>query len=489
VVRANDDNAASPDLLSCLPVRRLNSPAVRLETSALWRLAWPILIGQLATMGMGVVDVAMAGHASAQDLAGVSLGVAIWHMVIITLMGILMAVSPIVAQHVGAGTLAQIPSVVRQALWKGLGLGLIAMVVANGAAQLFHHMSIEPQVRDVASSFVLVISFALPAFGCYRVLYGYSASMGETKPMMLIALLALLLNIVINYALVFGNWGFPRLGGVGCAWATLLCVWFNLVAISWWIRRAPAYRKAQPLTAYEPVQWAQIRGLLRIGLPIGVTYFAESSAFSLIALLVAGFGTTQVAAHQIALNFSSLVFMVPMSLGIALLTRVGQALGAQDPHAARFRAWHGVGLALVVAVVSAIGIALFNQQIASAYTIDADVAALAAQLLVFAALFQLPDAVQVSTSCAIRAYKVTRSPMLIHMTAFWGICLPLGCVLGLAPAWLPWQPVEAMAAKGFWIALVAGLSIAAVGLVWLLNRLSLQWLQGAELAGPVPAAP
>jgi multidrug resistance protein, MATE family len=332
----------------------------------------------------------------------------------------------------------------------------------------------------VARSFVLVISFALPAFCCYRVLYGYSASMGETKPMMLIALAALGLNIVINYALVFGNWGFPRLGGVGCAWATLLCVWFDLAAIVWWIRRAPVYRKAQALDTWEPMRWPQIRNLLRIGLPIGVTYFAESSAFSLIALLVAVFGTTQVAAHQIALNFAALVFMLPMSLGIALLTRVGQALGAQDYAAARFRAWHGVGLSFGVALVSAIAIALFNDVIASAYTNDVAVAALAAQLLVYAALFQLPDAVQVSTSCAIRAYKVTRPPMLIHLTAFWAFCLPLGCVLGLAPAWLPWRPVEAMAAEGFWIALVVGLGIAAVGLVWLLNRLSLQWLHGVS---------
>ncbi len=468
---------------------RPDFPALRIETAALWKLAWPILIGQLATMGMGVVDVAMAGHASAQDLAGVSLGVAIWHMVIITLMGVLMAVSPIVSQHVGAGAFHEIPGVVRQALYKALGLGLIAMLVANGAAQLFGHMSIEPQVRDVASEFVLVISFALPAFCCYRVLYGYSASMDQTKPMMLIALTALLLNIVINYALVFGNWGFPRLGGVGCAWATLLCVWFDLIAIVWWIRRAPAYKKAQALDRFEPINWEQIRTLLRIGLPIGVTYFAESSAFSLIALLVAVYGTTQVAAHQIALNFSALVFMVPMSLGIALLTRVGQALGAQDAQAARLRAWHGVGLALSIAMVSAIGIALFNQRIASAYTNDVAVAALAAQLLILAALFQLPDAIQVVTSCAIRAYKVTRPPMLIHMAAFWGICLPLGVVLGLAPAWLPWRPVEAMAARGFWIALVVGLSIAAIGLLWLLNRLSIQWLRDAPPLVPESTTP
>jgi len=457
-------------------LRRLASPAVLLEASSLWRLAWPILIGQLATVGMGVVDVAMAGHASAQDLAGVSLGVSIWHILIVTLMGLFMAVSPIVSQHVGAGELGRIPRVVRQALWKALGVGLLAMLVANVAALVFDHLAIESAVRVLARDFVFVISFALPAFCCYRVLYGYSASVNQTKPMMVIALLALGINVFVNWLLVFGNLGFPRLGGVGCAWATLLCVWFDLGALAWWITRAPAYRATLPFTGFEAPHWPDIRALLRIGLPIGVTYFAETSAFSLIALLVAGFGTTQVAAHQVALNFTSLVFMVPMSLGVALLTRVGQALGAADPRGARFRAWVGVGMALLVAAASALLMAVFSTHIAWAYTSDAAVAALAAQLLVFAALFQLSDATQVSASCAIRAYKVTRAPMVIHLAAFWGLSLPLGCVLGLAPAWLPWRPVAAMGAQGFWIALVVGLTMAALALVWLLHRLSLQWM-------------
>ena len=449
-------------------------PAIRREASALWKLAWPILVGQLATVGMSVADVAMAGHASAQDLAGVSLGVSIWQIVIVTLMGVLMAVNPIVSQHVGARQLAQIPHVVRQALWNAVGVGLLAMLAANGAALLFDQLSIEPSVRRLAHDFVRVISFALPAFCCYRVLYGYSASVNQTKPMMVIALLALLLNVAVNWLLVFGKLGFPRLGGLGCAWSTLLCIWFNLAAIVWWICRSPAYKNTLPFTHFEGPHWPDIRKLLAIGLPIGVTYFAETSAFSLIALLVAGFGTVQVAAHHIALNFASLVFMAPLSLGVALLTRVGQALGAGDPAEARFRAWLGVAMALAVATVSAIFIALLNKQIAGAYTSDAAVAAVAAQLLMYAALFQLSDATQVSASSAIRAYKVTRTPMLIHVAAFWGLSLPLGCVLGLAPGWLPLRPAQAMAAQGFWIALVIGLTIAALGLTWLLERLSLR---------------
>ena len=461
-------------------IRHLSSNArraqVHTEARALWQLAWPILIGQLANVGMTVVDVVMAGHASAQDLAGVSLGVSIWNMVIITLMGVMMSISPIVAHHVGAREFHQVPHVVRQALWKALGVGLIAFGAANLAALVFDHLALEPQVRDLARDFVLITSFALPAFAAYRVLYGYSASLNQTKPLMLIALGALLLNALVNWLLVFGNLGFPRLGGLGCAWSTLACVWFNLLALLWWMRRSSAYRSSWPFDRFAPPDWAQLRALLKLGLPIGVTYFAETSAFSLIALLVAKFGSTQVAAHQIALNFSSLVFMLPLSLGVAILTRVGQALGAGDPLAARFRAWVGVATALVCAAFSAAFMALFNQQIAAAYTSDAVVAGVAAQLLFLAALFQLSDAAQVATSCAIRGYKVTRAPMAIHLTAFWVFSLPLGYVLGLAPQWLPWRPAQPMAAQGFWIALVVGLSVAALGLLVLLRHVARQRL-------------
>lgn len=454
-----------------------NTLAVRTELRALWQLAWPILIGQLANVGMAVVDVAMAGHASANDLAGVSLGVSIWNMVIITLMGIMMSVSPLVSHHVGAREFDQVPHVVRQGLWKALGVGFIAFVVANLAAEIFNHMTLEPEVRVLARDFVHITSFALPAFTCYRVLYGYSASLNQTKPLMGIAIAALLLNVLVNWLLVFGNWGFPRLGGLGCAWATLLCVWFNLLGLLWWMRHAPAYRNTWPFGVYEAPHWPKVGSLLRLGLPIGVTYFAETSAFGLIALLVAQFGSNQVAAHQIALNFASLVFMLPLSLGVALLTRVGQSLGAGDPLAARFRSWVGVGTALGFAVVSATGMAIFNTQIAAAYTNDAVVAAMAAHLLFLAAIFQLSDSAQVVTSCAIRGYKVTRAPMLIHLTAFWVFSLPLGYALGLAPAWLPWRPAQPMAAQGFWIALVVGLTIAALGLVLLLRRVTDQPLK------------
>jgi MATE family multidrug resistance protein len=458
-------------LNSAFPPHPSGLQALR-EIRSLWHLAWPILVGQLATIGISVTAVAMAGHASAQDLAGVSLGVSIWNIFIITIMGLVMSVSPMVAHHVGAQEFDAVPHVVRQGVWKALIIGVVALVLANAAAFIFDVMDIEPEVRDVAKSFARIVSLGLPAFTCYRILYGYSTSINQTKPMMVISLAALVLNGVVTWLLVFGNWGFPKLGGVGCAWSTLVCVWFNLIALVVWMRLAPAYRRTWPFGHYEAPHWPKLRSLFRLGLPIGVTHFAETSAFGLIALLIAKFGSREVAAHQIALNFTSLTFMLPLSLALALLTRVGQSLGANDPVEARFRAWVGVGVTAVFALMSAIGIAMFSQQIASAYTTDAKLVQAAAHLLMLAALFQLPDCLQVVSMSAIRGYRVTRAPMVLHLTAFWGFCLPLGCLLGLAPQWLPFAPSVPMAAQGFWIALTVGLTISASGLLVMLRSLA-----------------
>lgn len=452
----------------------LSLSAIRTEVRALWRLAWPMLIGQLATVGMGVADVAMTGHASATELAAVSLGASVWSIVLVTVSGIMMAINSVVAHEVGAGQEARIAHIVRQSLWKGLGVGLLACLLTNLSTLVFDHLYLTPEVNARASMFVHIVSLGLPAFAAYRALYGYSTSVNQTKPVMVIALGGLLFNVGVNWLLIFGNWGLPRLGGLGCAVATSSGLWLMLVAMLAWLRHAPAYRATYPFTHWEWPHWPEIRSMLRLGLPIGVTYFAEVSAFGIISLLVARYGVVQISAHQIALNFASLVFMVPLSFGIGLITRVGQALGEGQPRKARFAAWVGVAMSLGFAVLSALFITMFRHAIARAYTSDPAVQELCARLLLFAALFQLSDATQVATSCAIRGYKVTRPPMLIQLLAFWGCALPLGYVLGLAPAALPWAPAEPMQASGFWIGLVLGLTVAALLLTWYLNRLSAQ---------------
>lgn len=446
--------------------------AIAGEIKSLWMLAWPMLVGQVATVGMGVADVAMTGHVSAEELAAVSLGASVWSIVLVTVMGIMMAINTVVAHEMGAANYRLIPHSVRQALWMGLGVGVLGCAAANVATLLFDHIGLAQSVNDKASTFLHVISLGFPAFACYRALYGYTTSINQTKPVMVIALCGLAFNIVVNWLLVFGNLGMPKLGAVGCAVATATGMWLMLGAMVAWMRAAPEYEQTFPFTHWEGPNWREIGSMLRLGVPIGVTYFAEVSAFGAISLLVARFGVVQVSAHQIALNFASLVFMVPLSFGIALITRVGQSLGEGDPRKARFVSWVGVWMSVAFGVVSAAGIALFRWEIARAYTSDPAVQELCVQLLLFAVVFQLSDATQVATSSAIRGYKVTRQPMVIQLVAFWIFSLPLGYVLGLAPAWFPWSPKAPMTVFGFWIGLVVGLTVAAVLLTMALRQLA-----------------
>ena len=450
----------------------VSSPAVRAEVRDLWRLAWPMLVSQLATTGMAVADVSMIGHVSAVDLAAVSVGASLWVMVIVGVIGVMMAINPVVAHEIGAGRTERIPHVVRQALWQGLGIGVLACLLLNYLTLVFDYLYLEPAVHAKATQFVHAISFGLPALAMFRGLQGYSASINQTKPIMLISLAGLAFNIVGNWLLIYGYAGLPQLGAVGCAVSTAIGLWLMLVAMIVWIYIAPAYRATAPFTHWEWPHWPEIRSMLKMGLPIGVTYFAEVSAFASVGLLVARFGVVPTAAHQIALNFASVVFMVPMGLGIALIARVGQALGEGDPVRARFVGWVGIGVSLCFALLSALFICLFRHQIAAAYTSDPAVQALTAELLLFAALFQMSDSTQVAASSALRGYKVTRTPMVIHMIAFWLIAIPLGLVLGLAPQWFPWSPARPMEAQGFWISLVIGLTVAAVLLTRLYARLS-----------------
>lgn len=430
---------------------------VRLELKGLLSLALPIMIAQLATTAMGFVDAVMAGRVSPRDLASVALGNSIWIPVYLLMSGVLLATTPKVAQRFGAGQLDEIGPLVRQALWLALCVGLIGSGLLLGAEPILHWMKVDPQLIEPSMGYLHGIAFGLPGMAFYYVLRCYSDGMGRTRPSMVIGLCGLLLNIPLNYTLIYGHFGAPALGGVGCGWASGIVMWFMALSMAGWTFWAPFYARTRVLVRFDRPKWAVIKRLVSIGLPIGIAVFAESSIFAVIALLIGSLGSTVVAGHQIALNISSLLFMIPYSLGMAVTVRVGQALGAGNPWQARFAAKVGLGAALVFAAFSAALILLLREPIASIYTPDKAVIQIASMLIVYAALYQFSDAIQVICAGALRGYQDTRVTMILTLFAYWGIGLPVGYALGLTDWFGP-----ASGPSGLWEGLIAGLSCAAL---------------------------
>jgi MATE family multidrug resistance protein len=455
--------------MSALPALPILSRSRRSlnEVQALLALAGPIIVAQLANTAMGFVDTVMAGRVGPRDLAAVALGNSIWIPVLLLMGGILLATTAKVARKVGAGTYALIGPLVRQALWLALAIGLSAAALLLSAEPILVLMQVEASLRTTTMGYLQAVALGFPALALYQVLRGFSDGLGSTRPTMVIGLLGLLLNIPLNYIFIYGKLGLPAMGGVGCGWATALVLWFMLGAMLWWVHWAPVYRSSQLFERLEWPQWPEIRSLLTLGLPIGIAIFAEASIFSVIALLIGSLGASVVAGHQVALNFSSMVFMIPYSLAMATTVRVGQALGRGAPRDARFSAGVAMATALVYACLSASLMLLLRADIARLYTPDTEVLAVASALLMYSALFQFSDAIQVTAAGALRGYHDTRATMLITLLAYWGIGLPIGYGLGLGD----WFGLSSGPA-GLWQGLVIGLTCAALLLGLRLQRIA-----------------
>ncbi|NWL80221.1 MATE family efflux transporter [Pseudomonas taiwanensis] len=427
------------------------------ELRALLKLAAPIMIAQLSNTAMGFVDAVMAGRVSPRDLAAVALGNSIWIPVFLLMTGILLATTAKVAERFGAGKQEEIGPLVRQGLWLALAVGLSGALLLVNARPVLELMGVDQELIDPAMGYLHGIAFGFPAVALYYVLRCFSDGLGRTRPSMVLGICGLLLNIPLNYILIYGHFGMPALGGVGCGWASGTVMWFMLLGMLTWVTRAPAYKPSKLFERFERPQLPLIKRLLSVGVPIGVAVFAESSIFAVIALLIGGLGATVVAGHQIALNFSALIFMIPYALAMAVTVRVGQALGRGDPRAARFAAGVGIGTALAYACISASLMLLCRELIAKMYSPDPQVIAVAAMLIVYSALFQFSDAIQVAAAGALRGYQDTRATMIITLFAYWGIGLPVGYALGLSD-WLG----EPSGPKGLWQGLVVGLTCAAL---------------------------
>jgi len=437
------------------------------ESRALLKLAGPIILSQVAYVLMGLLDTVMSGHAGAAEQAIVGLGVALWVPVFVALMCVVQAVSPLVAHHFGAGDAAAVVHDAREGVWLALWVSLVPLALLPWAADLLVRAGVAPALAERTGLFLWGIGLGLPAAMVFRALAFYSSSINQTRPLMVLAFVGLGVNTLLNWVLIYGHLGFPAMGGAGCGWATGISMWVTMFGLVLWTARAPAYKPFYLWRQWQRPQWLAQRRLLRLGLPMGGAGLAEVAAFSSIAVLVGRFGEVQIAAHQVALNFASLVFMLPMGLSSALAIRVGQAMGARDPQQARFIAWSGVVLGVLIAALMIAPIVLLRHQVAAVYSADDAVRALAASLLLFSAFWQLFDATQVCAMGALRGYKVTFVPMLMMMVAFWVVGVPTGTWLGY------WGWGEGpLQVYGFWVGLVIGLVLVSAGLALALKKVA-----------------
>ncbi len=424
----------------------------------------PIFVTQVSMAATGFFDTVMSGQVSYYDLAGVAIGSNLWLPVFTGIGGVLSGITPILAQLHGAGRKDKMPFFVIQGLYLALALALL--VVAGGAAVLgpiLNLMDLEPVVHRIADQFLVALAIGICPLFLAVVLRNFIDALGYTRITMLITLCAVPINIFLNYLLIPGNYGFPRLGGVGAGYASALTYWCLVVISIGVIHFVQPFREYRIFGSFARISFTAWRELLTVGVPIGLSIFFEVSIFGVVALLMAEYGTAVIAAHQAAINFAGLVYMVPLSIGITLTIVVGFEVGARRYADARAYSYLGMKIAIAVACLFAASLSFFNSAIAGLYSEEPPVHELIRNFLIYAIFFQLSDAIAAPIQGALRGYKDVRVTMVTAVLSYWVIGMPVGYFLA---------KYSSLQAYGYWVGFIAGLAVGAV--ILLLRLVSLQ---------------
>lgn len=422
----------------------------------LLKITFPILVTQVAMYLVTFFDIYMTSRYGTEDLAGVSIGSSFWFPVYIGLAGILMSITPIVAQLMGAKRKKEVKDAVQQGIYLAIFLGLFVFVFFLLAIDFgIGMMDLEPAVAEVAKEYIFALSLGVVPLFVYNALRAYIDALGSTRISMVISLLSAPINVFFNYLLIFGNWGFPELGGAGAGYASAITYWIVLFIAIWIIHSIQPFKEYGIFKDWARVSAARFKEISLIGIPIGISLFAETSIFSAVTLMMSTYGTITIAAHQIAINFTSLLYMLPLSISMGATILVGFEVGARRISDARQYSWLSVAAAVGFSFVSACILFFMREPIALLYTSDPEVISLAVQFLVFAALFQLSDAIQAPVQGALRGYKDVNITFIMALISYWVIGLPVGYLLAT---------FTGFEAFGYWIGLIAGLTAGAATL-------------------------
>ena len=430
----------------------------------LW-LFFPIFIGQLAATSMGVVDTVMAGAAGTLQLSGVAIGSSIFWPSELFIVGMSLGLHPLIANVVGSGELHLVPKRLQIAAM----VCLIAAVMVGGLimlAPLAYRLmpSVDHDMIDIGQGYLIAVGLALPAYALFNVLRAYWEGLGKTGPTLVFGLMALLLNIPLNWIFIFGHFGMPALGGVGCGVATALTMYLTVLAMLIFVRVHPAFAQVRIFTRYYRVSGRELWEFTKFSLPLGVAGMVETLCFSLVAVLLSPFGPVVVASHTIAMNVSGLLVIVPIALSAVASVEVGEAMGTTNWVKAKRKAISATTLALSFYLIGLLVLIFGCDLIVSWYSDDAAVKALAPVLMLYCAVFLLPDTLQVIAVGILRGFKDSRTIFFITIVAYWVVGMPVGYTLGYGL--ITGDTFEAMlGAKGFWLGFICSLSCASILLI------------------------
>ncbi|KHL09602.1 UNVERIFIED_CONTAM: multidrug transporter MatE, partial [Mumia flava] len=407
---------------------------------------------------------------SAVDLAALGLGSSIYISIYIGLTGILSALQPITGQLYGARRYAEIGEEVRQALWLALLLAVPGFLLLHFPEPLLRVAHTPAALHDRTVDYLRILSYGLPASLVFRIYNALTNAAGKPRLAMILQIGALLLKFPLNVWFIFGGFGVPALGGPGCGLASTLINWALALIGYTLLAKLDVFAPLAIFSRFCWPVWERQKAILKLGVPMGLSYLIEVTSYTCMALFIAQFGTTTLAGHQIAGNIGAVLYMTPLSIGVAASTLVARALGAGRPEEARLLGRHSVIFACGIAATYGLLVFVLRPLIIGGYTPNPAVAAAAMPLVAIVACYHVFDALQVTSAFVLRAYKVAVVPTVIYAVALWGVGLSGGYVLGfdvggIAPAWLT-------GARGFWFANTISLMLAGAGLVLYLRRVS-----------------
>lgn len=421
----------------------------------LW-LAIPMTAGNLSQMIMGLTDTLMIGRVGVTELAAAALANSILHFIFVIGIGLMAAISILVSHAHGAGDRKEMGELLRRGLWISGVAGYLMFLGLWAGAPLIGYLGQPEQVVSATGSYLWLLAAGLP-FGMVTLCFkNFSEAQNVPWPAFWSGLISVVLNVFLNWVWIYGNLGAPELGLEGAGLATLVSRIFGIVLLVVWLRLDKRFRGCWPERWLRPPRFHTVAKVFRLGFPVGMQIFIEVGAFSIASLIMGMIGMVELAAHQIAISCAGTTFMVPLGISFAVVIRIGQALGSGEPERVGKIAYSAIAFVVVLSTVFAGGFLIFSGEIAGFFTSDPSTQLLAAQLIIVAGIFQMVDAIQVTTLGSLRGLKDVKVPTVLLLVVYWMICLPLGAGLALS-GW--------MGAVGVWVGLATGLALAAVALL------------------------